>query len=100
MINKVTYKDEPTLFDEISEFSIDSDMDHRRGSNFYRTDIIELTLEHKKYFPEIEDFEKYIGTWQTDQVIWDDNYGFDDTYSELTRVKQVEKITHEWVTVE
>jgi hypothetical protein len=99
-MNKVTYKDEPSLFDDIDEFSIDSDMDHRRGSNFYRTDIIELVPEHKEYFPGIGDFDKYVGTWQTNTVIWDDNHGFDETFSELTRVEQKEKITYEWVAVE
>ena len=99
-MNKVTYQDEPSLFDDIAEFSIDSDMDHRRGSNFYRTDIIEFEPEHKQYFPDVEDFDKYLGTWRTNTVIWDDNYGFDETFSELTRVEKKEKITYEWVTVE
>ena len=96
-MNKVTYKDEPLLFDEIEEFAIDSNRDHRRGSNFYRTDIIELLPEHKEYFPEVLDFEKYLGTWQTNQIIWDSEHGYDETFSELTRVKKVEVITHEWV---
>jgi len=100
-MNKVTYKDEPLLFEELQgEFSIDEEMDHRRGSNFYRTDIIEFTPEHKEYFPGIEDFDKYLGTWQTNTVIWDDDYGFEDTFSELTRVEKVEKITYEWAIVE
>jgi len=32
-------------------------------------------------------------------VIWDDDYGFDEEFSKLTRVKQVEKIkiSYEWV---
>jgi len=96
-MNKITYKEEPLLFDDIGEFSIESDMNHRRGASFYRTDIIELKLEHKKYFLEIEDFEKYIGTWKTNQYIWADDYGADDPISELIRVTKVEKITYEWV---
>jgi len=99
MINRVTYQEEPLLFDEIDEFSIDSDMDHRRGSNFYRTDIIEFLPEHKNHFTDIEDFDKYLGTWQTNEVVWDDNYGFEDNFSELTRVEKVEKITYEWVAI-
>lgn len=99
-MNKVTYKDEPSLFDDISEFSIDSDMDHRRGSNFYRTEIIEFTSEHKQYFPDVQDFDKYLGTWRTNTVIWDDNDGFDSEFSELVKVEKKEKITYEWVTVE
>jgi len=32
-------------------------------------------------------------------VIWDDDYGFDEEFSKLKRVKQVEKIkiSYEWV---
>ena len=97
MINKVTYKEEPTLFEDITEFSIDSIQDHRRGSNFYREDIIELKLEHKEYYPEIADFKQYLGTWKTNQVIWDDNYGFEETFSELTRVEKKETVSYEWV---
>jgi len=99
MINKVTYNEEPTLFDDIREFSIDSIQDHRRGSNFYREDIIEFTEEHKKFFPEIENFEQYLGTWRTNNVIWDDDYGFDETFSELYRVEKKETVSYEWVNV-
>jgi hypothetical protein len=96
-MNKINYKDEPLLFNDILEFSIDEDMDHRRGSNFYRTDIIEFLPEHKKYFTDIEDFDKYLGTWQTNTVIFDDNHGFDEKFSELTRVYKKEKISYEWI---
>lgn len=48
MIKTVTYKEESELFDEITEFAIDSIQDHRRGSNFYRTDIIEFKPELKE----------------------------------------------------
>ena len=99
MINKITYKEEPSLFNDIVEFSIDNDMDHRRGSNFYRTDIIELTPEDKEYFTEVEKFEQYLGTWRTNTVIWDSEYGWDETFSELTRVEKKEKITYEWIEV-
>lgn len=99
MINKVTYKDEPTLFDNITEYSVDELMEHRRGSNFFREDIIEFTEEHKEDFPEIENFEKYVGTWRTNNVIWDSEYGWDDKFSSLSRVKQVEKVTYEWIDV-
>lgn len=96
MINKVNYKDEPSLFNNIAEFSIDSDMDLRRGSSFYREDIIEFKKEHAKYFPEIENFEKYLGTWKTNNVIWSDDYGFEDEFSKLIRVKKVETVTYKW----
>lgn len=98
-MNKVTYKEEPNLFEDITEFSIDSLQEHRRGSNFYREDIIQFTEEDKKYFPEVENFEQYIGTWRTNNVIWDDNYGFDETFSELYRVEKRETVTYEWINV-
>ena len=72
-------------------------MDHRRGSSFYRTDIIELTIDNKEYFPNVKDFEKYIGTWRTNQYIWDDNYVSDESISELTKVYKKEKISYEWI---
>jgi len=99
MINKVTYNEVPKLFDDITEFSIDSTQDHRRGSNFFRTDIIEFKEEHAKWFPEVENFKDYLGTWRTNCVIWDGEYGFDEEFSELTRVEPKEKITYEYVDV-
>lgn len=101
MINKVTYQDCPDLFENIDEFSIESDMDHRKNSNFYREDIIELRPEHKQYFESIDNFEDYIGLWRTNNVIWDDNYGFEDEFSELTRVEKKVKVveTVEYVEV-
>ena len=98
-MNKVIYKEEPLLFDEITEFAIDSIQDHRRGSGFWREDIIEFKLEHKEYFPEIRDFEQYLGTWKTNQVIWDSEYGFDETFSELTRVEKKEVTSYTWVNI-
>lgn len=97
MKNKVTYNEEPNLFNDITEFSIDSIQDHRRGSNFYREDIIEFREEHKEYFPDVENFEQYLGTWRTNNVIWDDNHGFDSEFSKLTRVEKKETVSYEWV---
>ena len=97
MINKITFKEEPNLFNGIVEMSIDENLDHRRGSNFYRYEIIEFKPEHKEYYPEVENFEQYFGTWMTNTVIWDDNSGFEDEYSELTRVEKKEIISYEWV---
>jgi hypothetical protein len=97
MINTVTFAEEPTLFEERSEFAIDSIQDHRRGSGFWREDIIELKAEHKEYFPEVKDFEQYLGTWKTNQVLWDSVYGFEETFSELYRVEKEEIIFYEWI---
>lgn len=97
MIKKVTFKEEPNLFDNIKEFSIHTDEDHRRGSSYYRWDIIEFKIEHKGYFPEVENFEQYLGTWMTNTIIDDHEWSTDESFSELTRAKKVEKITYEWV---
>lgn len=88
MISKITYAEETTLFDDITEFSIDSIQEHRRGSNFYREDIIEFKPEHKKYFEEIENFEQYIGTWKTNTILDDWEHGSDESFSELVRVEK------------
>ena len=87
MINKVTRKECPALFKDITEFEIDREKDHRRGSSFYVTATIEFTEEDKKYFPDVENFEQYVGTWATDCVLWEADWGFvDGTYNELTRI--------------
>jgi hypothetical protein len=99
MIKRITFKEEPNLFNDIVEMSIDENLDHRRGSNFYRYEIIEFKPEDKEYYPEVENFEQYFGTWMTNTVIWDDNNGFEDEYSELTRVEKKEVISYEWVAV-
>lgn len=99
MTNSVTFKQEPNLFQDITEFSIDSFRDHRRSSNFYRTDIIEFKESDKKYFPEVDNFEQYIGLWTTNCVVWDSEYGWDETFSELTRVNKVEKRIYEYAPV-
>lgn len=97
MKNRVTYNEEPTLFAGVKEFAIDSEQEHRRGSNFYREDIIEFKEDDEKYFPDVENFKQYLGTWRTNNVIWDDNYGFDSEFSELTRVEKKETVSYEWV---
>src|SRR5690348_7057645 len=99
MINKVTYKEEPLLFVDIKEQSIHTDEDHRRGSSYYRWDIIEFKAEDKQYYPDIENFEQYIGTWMTDTIVDDYEYGGDESFSELVRVEKREVISYEWVEV-
>jgi hypothetical protein len=99
MINKITIKEEPLLFEDITEFSIDEISEHRRGSNFFREDIIEFKEEDKEYFKDIENFEQYLGTWRTNNVIYDSEYGWDQHFSELTRVVKKETISYDWVDV-
>lgn len=104
MINFITKKDEPGLFSgeiDLTEFEVDSIRDHRRGSSFYETIIIELVEDDREYFPNVKDFSKYIGFWKTNTYVWDDNWGADELVSSLTRVKGVEEtiIVKKWVEV-
>ena len=43
--------------------------------------------------------EQYLGTWKTNQVIWDSEYGFDETFSELTRVEKKEVTSYTWINI-
>jgi len=101
MINKqplrITYKEEPTLFEDIRELSVHQIRIHRKGSTFFAEDIIEFKETDKQWYPEVKDFEKYIGYWKTNQVIYNANEGFEDEYSELTRVEKKETVSYEWV---
>ena len=99
MIKKVTHKQEPTLFEDIREMSIHEIREHRKYSTFYAEDIIEFKKEDAQLYTEIKNFEKYVGYWKTNQVIYNSSEGFEDEYSELTRVEKVETITYEWVLV-
>lgn len=92
-IQKVTYKEQPELFNDITELSIDSIQEHRRGSNFFRYDIIEFRKEHAKWFPNVDNFDDYLGTWRTNTVVWDSEDGWDETFSELERVIAIETKT-------
>lgn len=99
MITKITYNEEPTLFEEIREMSVHQIRDHRKYSTFFAEDIVEFKLEHAELYPEIKDFEKYIGYWKTNQTIYNANEGFEDEYSELTRVEKKETVSYEWVEI-
>ena len=98
-MNKVTFEQEPDLFSDIVEFTIESINDHRRGDTFFRKDIIEFKLTDSEYYPKIDNFEQYVGTWKTNKVIWSDGDGFDEGFSKLTRVEKVEQVSHTWENV-
>jgi hypothetical protein len=99
MKNTVNYAEQPNLFEDITEFSIHTDSEHRRGSNYYRWDIIEFKSEHKEYFPEVKDFEQYVGTWKTNTILDDWEHGSEESFSELYRVEKKEVLSYEWVGV-
>lgn len=93
-MNKIELKNIPALFEYISEFIIeDSYSDHRRNSNFFTKSIIEFTSEHSKFFPEVPNFNDYLGTWETNVYISDREHGTDwSSLNELTRVEKKTKI--------
>ena len=85
---KVTRKEEPELFNEIGEMIIDrSQNDHRRGSTFFVKAIIELKPEHKQYYPNVQNYEKYIGHWETDEYVESED---DVDWEEITELTKVE----------
>jgi hypothetical protein len=87
---KISRKDHPKIFEEISE-AITSDLqkEHRRNSNFYTVSLVEFKPEHRKYYPEVDNYDDYIGYWKTNTYISDPEHGTD--WGEITELTKVEK---------
>jgi len=91
MINKL---DERTAeqfglnFDDLlNDFYDDSLSVHRGGSTFYKQSIVEI---NEKDYPNVD--KQLYGFWETNEYIWDDNYGFDKTeIHKLTKVEPKER---------
>jgi hypothetical protein len=77
------------ITDSIEEFSSQV---HRRGSNFFVTAIYEVTEDMFPDRPELWGF------WESDAIIWDADWGFDDDPLHLTKVHQVPTtvVVNEW----
>ena len=91
MINKINEEIAEQFglnFDELLEdFYTDSNAMHRRGSSFYKQSIVEI---NEKHYPYID--KQLYGFWETNEYIWNDDYGFDkEDIDTLTRVIQKEK---------
>ena len=103
VINYITSKDNPNIFRNISESIVDNTLDeHRRGSSFYKQSIVQFDAEDKQYFDDVDNFEAFIGTWETNQYLYDSEYGTDwEEIFELVRVEQKTVLveTIEWVKV-
>lgn len=93
-MNQITKNEYPALFENIGEAIIKhSRWDHRKNSNFFVQSIVEFKEEHAKYYPSV-DLTPFIGTWETNTYIWDDNYGSEwDEINTLTRVELKEVVT-------
>ena len=97
MINTITRETAKELnfdFDSLLENMIeDSYQEHRRGSNFFTRSIILINEDDESLPVELH------GHWETNDYIWDDNYGYDRSdIRELTRVMKYERlvILEEW----
>jgi len=98
MINKITRKEFKGDFGSLlGDFLENSYQEHRRGSNFFTRSIVEINEE---WYPELD--RELDGFWETNQYIWDDDYGADKSeIYELDRVERVTKVvtTTEWVKI-
>jgi len=101
MIKKVTRKECPKLFVDISENIVEHVYEnHRRGSSFYVESIVEFSEAKRKWYPDVPNYDEYIGFWHTGTYHRDTEHGTDWTdITELVRVEKREKIitVNEWV---
>jgi len=89
MKNKITRKECPELFENISDFIVDNIYrEHRRNSNFYTVSHVNFDTE---WISHIENYEDYLGDWKTNMYISDPEYGTD--WSEITELVRIEKAT-------
>jgi hypothetical protein len=102
-MNKLTRKEHPEMFTEISEMIVKHvKRDHRRGSNFFTVSLVEFKEEYAKYYPTTENFNELVGHWITNEYVSDTEHGTDESeIRELTRVEKKEIVTTktEWVPV-
>jgi len=86
---KITKKEKPELFTKIGERIIErSSNEHRRGSTFYVKYIVEFKPKDKIYYPEIQNYEDYIGYWETNEFVESDEDVDWNDIEELTKVKK------------
>jgi len=105
-MNKLLKKDHPEFFDVILtdwDFEIIED-EHAKETSFYSQLLYTIKESHREWFPDVDNFDQYIGSWiNEDYVIRDASWGVErDDISELTRAKAKEIVTTEikWVPVE
>lgn len=102
IVTEITPNKEPWFFENIGEIIGDSteiDRSHRKGATFYTKNLIEFTPEIAQYYPEVKDFEKYIGFWVVNAT-YTDGWGYDTDHITLAkRVKPITKsiIQQDWI---
>ena len=81
----------------LEDFYCNSSEEHRRGSSFYRTSIVEIS---ERWYPDLD--RKLDGFWETNSYTWSDDDGYDKSeIYELTRVEKKTKtvVIEEWIKV-
>ncbi len=105
-MSKLKREDHIEFFDVILEdWDIEIiDDEHAKGTSFYSKLLYVIEDRHRDLFPNVKDFDQYIGTWSNDDyVIRDVNWGVEtNDIQELTKVKKetITVTTTEWVPVE
>jgi hypothetical protein len=85
LISRDTAKEIGFDFDKVAESVREFECiydEHRRGSNFFQIYVIEI---NEKYFPEFD--SKFYGFWQTNNFIFDTEYGYDSR--DITNLERV-----------
>lgn len=105
MVNTLTRRTHPELFKTILEdffywVKEDSEFEHRKGSSHYRKCIVELEEKDQQWFKQIDNFDDYVGFWETNHFMWSDMDWDKNEIIELTRVEKVPVTTYEWKPVE
>lgn len=101
MVNKVTRSEQPELFEEIYEvFKEDSYSYHRKYGSFIKKSIVVFTEELRKYYPNVLNYDDYIGTWETNEYTYSAMGSDASEIDELTRVEKVPVMSYEWKPVE
>lgn len=96
MTNAIKKGQYPEIWDSLTEEHQERSYEqHRKGSTFFVRLIYYIKPEYAPSNPELHGF------WETDTLIWCDNWGLSDKIETLHRVEPREKVvtTKEWVRV-
>lgn len=103
-INKVTYEQQPYLFDDIhcnfDTHTLEQPMS--KGWISYKS-LITFGPENAEHYKDVENFEQYYGTWESNEYeIYKEDPEFEEgeTIHTLYRVEEKEVIIKKWVRAE
>lgn len=96
MVNTIKWEDQPYLFDNIEElFKEHTNESYCSRGWVDRRSIIEFRIEHWQHYPDVLNFEDYVGTWETNEYSVynaDPSYEVGETIYALYRVEKVTKV--------